>query len=92
MKLRPLVQKFAEEMEKRLRANDHKNGLFEDEMEIQFRIQEEMEEVNASIIENGIASVEECADVANFCAMLAGYGRPIPDWPPVNWQAAKETK
>ncbi|MCP4897856.1 MAG: hypothetical protein GY906_12860 [bacterium] len=80
--LRPLVKRFAQEMERKLRKNDHKDGCFTDEQEIIECIYREMCEISESIRSGGIASINECADAGNFLAMLAGYMRS--EWPDVN--------
>ena len=74
--IRKEVIGFAEQMELKLRRDDGKKGGWDD-LSIQFlfsRIQDEVkeleEEINNNIFDND-AVVKECADVANFCMMLA---------------------
>lgn len=81
MKLRPLVRRFAEEMEKQLRENDHKDGQFKDVNEVFQKLVQEVGELACAMTWPDMLE-RECADVANFCAMLIAYERE--DWPWVN--------
>jgi len=79
MKLRSEVQWFAEQMELKLRENDDKGGWKRCSIEFLLdRLQDEMMELDVSI-QRGIPEllVAECADVANFCMMLADNRRLI---------------
>ncbi len=80
--VRPAVQKFAEQMEKVLKDNDHKDG-WEDmsPWDIVERIREESDELFLAInAESGYpwsdnkewckALIGEATDMANFCMML----------------------
>lgn len=68
---RPLVRWFAGEMEKRLKENDHKSGWNHmEKWEIHQRLAEEMEELTQALAHGG-DPIQECADIANFCAFLA---------------------
>lgn len=71
MEIRQPVLAFAWEMEKRLRANEHKGGW--DEMTTDWlfaRMVEEVAELNRAIgLRSGIT--HEAADVANFAMMIA---------------------
>ena len=69
---RPQVQRFAEQMEKVLKENDHKGGW--DNMhplELLNRMKEETTKL-ADALENGFedASIKETTDVANFAMMI----------------------
>lgn len=81
IKLRPCVQKFANQMELVLRENDHKNGW--DVMcayELLGRISEERDELLRAIdkfYENDNETgnlrekmLDEAIDIANFCMMI----------------------
>lgn len=73
MNLRPEVQRFAELMELRLRANDHKPGWKQDILPALFRrLQQEAAELDGAI-DFGTADeiAREAADVANFAMMIA---------------------
>lgn len=65
---------FACDMEKELRENDHKDGWGDlSHAWILNRIKQEYEELRRAV-ETGRAPeiiISECADVANFCMMLA---------------------
>lgn len=74
MNLRPEVQAFAEAMERRLQANDHKPGWKHDTvLSLQVRLDEEVAELDEAV--HGTATKErildEAADVANFAMMIA---------------------
>jgi NTP pyrophosphatase (non-canonical NTP hydrolase) len=60
-------------MEQKLRANDHKGGWDDDTLGALFaRLLEEVEELRAGIdLRSGSCIIDEAADVANFCMMLA---------------------
>jgi len=82
--LRPLVREIAIEMEKRFRANDHKNGGgFDDDFSVIVKLLEEVHELANVVCDyhdpDGI--VREAADVCNLAAMVASYssGR-LPSW------------
>ena len=75
--VRPAVKDFAEAMETRLQANDHKGGWGDDKCSIEYleyRLVEEMGEYFAQRAKGGIKSYfnveQELADVANFAMML----------------------
>ena len=73
LKIRKEVQKFAEEMERVLRANDHKGGWKDmSDEQIYHRIKEELQELEETSITNIFTwnAKKECVDVANFCMML----------------------
>ena len=73
--LRPEVLWFAQEMEKKLRANDHKGGWDDDEVSLYKRLKQEVaelgREVNADFMLNAFAVIREAADVGNFAMMIA---------------------
>jgi len=71
--LRPSVQKFAEEMERKLKLNDHKGGwMGMSQDEIIQDIREENIELSMAIANNDVKNIlEECADIANYLMMLA---------------------
>jgi NTP pyrophosphatase (non-canonical NTP hydrolase) len=73
--LRPSVIAFAQAMERKLRANDHKGGWHHDSAHaLSARLREEHEELHR-VIEERTASasdvLDEAADVANFAMMIA---------------------
>ena len=73
-KLRTDVRWFAERMEEKLEKNVHKGGWEDcDEAYLVRRLLEEMSELVSSILEgkDKHAIIEEAADVANFCMMIA---------------------
>ena len=72
--IRPWVRRFAEEMERQLRANDWKGDFQEmDFGDLLHRIDEELEELKTAIAVGATSAdlVKESADVANFLAALA---------------------
>lgn len=76
--MRESVQWFAEQMEARLKANDHKGGWERDLLSRLFdRLCEEAVELEQAI--EGNATVDqiarEAADVANFAMMIADNAR-----------------
>jgi len=64
---------FAEDMERKLKANDHKGGwLFTDTMLLLTRLEQEVVELRQAYMNNEWERiVDECADVANFAMMIA---------------------
>lgn len=74
IELRPEVKWFAEQMEKKLLANDHKGGWTECTLDSLFeRIDEEYFELNMAWSEKESAEdfIGEAADVANFLMMVS---------------------
>ena len=75
IELRPEVQWFAEQMELRLRANDHKDGWEDEEaLWLWSRIREEWQELHDALFltpKSHPAVIREAADVANFAMMIA---------------------
>lgn len=73
IQLRPCVQKFAQEMERKLRANDHKTHWLGSETKyLSRRLTEECSELRRAIRRgNADETLAEAADVANFAMMLA---------------------
>ncbi|AHD06471.1 hypothetical protein [Paenibacillus larvae] len=71
IKLRPEVQWFAEQMELKLRENDHKGGWSDENLEhLLWRLGEEYAELRTAIeLETDI--MREAVDVANFAMMIA---------------------
>ena len=83
--LRPCVRRFAEAMERELRANDHKDGWdFEPPLVLLVRLREETRELARELRKRDVmyswdARVDamsariaaEAADVANFAMMIA---------------------
>ena len=84
IKLRPEVRRFAEQMEKVLRENDHKGGWHNEHVYwLTQRLGDEHQELIHALIDHPddiYAIVKECADVANFAMMVADvvyrYGAP----------------
>ncbi|MGE7271378.1 hypothetical protein ACQKK5_07950 [Brevibacillus panacihumi] len=71
--IRSEVTWFAEEMEKKLRENDHKGGWEDcDILWLYGRLLEEVDELAAA---EGDDIVREAADVANFAMMIAHLSR-----------------
>jgi hypothetical protein len=68
----PLVW-FTSQMEQKLRANDHKDGWHDCEIDWLFdRLSEEAGELRLALQHRkGLAIIDECTDVANFAMMLA---------------------
>ena len=79
VELRDEIRWFAEQMELRLRANDHKGGWTdEDEVWLWSRIGEEWQELHGAMYvapKSHQAVIREAADVANFAMMLADRHR-----------------
>ena len=75
MKLRPSVQRFAEEMERKLRRNDLKGGWRNEQpWWLLCRLEEEVAELQRVLTRNNRSLrsvVGECADVANMAMMIA---------------------
>ena len=75
IKLRPEVRRFAEQMELKLRENDHKGGW--NDCHIYWLVQrigdEQKELIDAVLFKTDDvhAIIRECADVANFAMMVA---------------------
>ena len=72
--LRPEVQKFAEEMEKQLRANEHKGGWKDCDKD--FLYSELMKNITTLVVALMFNNQEEhitrrCANIANFAMMIA---------------------
>ncbi len=73
MKLRPEVRAFAEEMEKQLKANEHKGhwddckeDFLYDELDKNFQI------LDFALANNDMPEIlRRCANIANFAMMLA---------------------
>lgn len=80
MKRREAVERFADEMERRLQANDHKGGWqSERKGYLLSRLREEVEELYDAMVvseADGAGVTAEAADVANFAMMIAdNFGR-----------------
>ena len=73
LKPRDTLSWFAEEMEKKLRANDHKDGWHDCSLNWLFdRLLEEVEELRQECARQaGLGVIDEATDVANYCMMLA---------------------
>lgn len=82
MEERPLVRWFAQQMERKLRLNDHKHGWQSmSNPSIRERIAQELDEVDAVLAfspPSPIRLVDECADVANFLAFMAWNNKEAP--------------
>lgn len=70
---RPAVIWFADKMEAKLKANDHKGGWSKCELQyLSMRITQERKELYDAIeSKDSEKIISECADVANFCLMVA---------------------
>ena len=78
MRPRPQLAWFAERMESKLRANDHKGGWLGDDMEsLLRRLDEELRELwhEYHSINRWEKFIDEAADVANFAMMVADKAR-----------------
>lgn len=72
MELRDSVLAFAAQMERKLRANDHKGGWSNESPEwLLSRLREEVAELEQLVASGGPGVVGEAADVANFAMMVA---------------------
>lgn len=73
MKIRPEVQWFAEQMEKKLQQNDHKKHWSTlNQIHLFTRLHHEMVELREAIAYRDPSEVvKEAADVANFCLFIA---------------------
>ncbi len=73
MRIRKQVRWFAERMEEKLAANDHKGGWLNQEAEdFLARMREEYRELGEALLRGDAPSaIGECADLANFAMMLA---------------------
>lgn len=71
--VREPVQWFAEEMERKLRANDDRDGWKVGRLDWLFdRLTEEVEELRVEVGRRaGLHIIDECTDVANFAMMIA---------------------
>ena len=74
--IRKEVVWFAEQMEARLKENDHKKGWQDcDFLYLQLRLRREYNELRREIMTTEKKDVDkiisECADIANFCMMIA---------------------
>jgi NTP pyrophosphatase (non-canonical NTP hydrolase) len=79
---RQVVQWFGEEMEKKLKENDHKASWTDCDMDyLMSRTEQELDELSKAIVDLkfGIGTIEdvikEAADVANFVMMIADNSR-----------------
>ena len=85
MKPRKEVTWFAEQMEMRLRGNDHKGGWRDCFTPWLFRrLTEEVEELRLEIYDksgwNERRIIRECSDVANFAMMIADNMYELARW------------
>lgn len=73
LKPRPAVQWFANQMEVKLKLNDHKCGWQYCELQyLSMRLTQERKELTAAIESKEPAKViSECADISNFAMMIA---------------------
>lgn len=72
MEIRPIVMRFAEKMERKLRKNDYKSSYKEmTSPEILGRIEDEIAELQDAMDDAEVSGIiNEAVDVANFMAML----------------------
>lgn len=78
-RVREPVRWFAERMEERLKAHDHRPGWKDSTFGyLQRRLRQEQAELDAALDKkwNAEEIIRECADVANFCMMIADNFRP----------------
>lgn len=76
-KVRDVVKKFAEDMERKLFANDHKGGWEHEQKEdLLSQLEEEVRELRVSFYHDGPQKIiDETADVGNFAMMIADLAR-----------------
>lgn len=77
---RPEVEAFADAMEAKLRANDHKRGWRECNLQyLSMRLTQEREELRQAIERDATPQeiLDEAADVANFAMMIADWHRAL---------------
>lgn len=80
IELRPAVKWFAEQMELRLRRNDHKGGWSNcTHSYLKRRLRNEVSELEheLTLVENNEMVIHEAADVANFAMMIADIAGPL---------------
>lgn len=86
MKLRESVRWFAERMEEKLKANDHKGGWRNGNCTLQYlsmRLTQERKELKKAIASmDKELIIKECADIANFAMMIADLQRDQKDIAP----------
>jgi len=74
VELRPALRWFAEQMELKLRANDHKGGWNQCSLQYLFeKLDEEVGELSATLTNE--ETIREAADVANIAMMIADNAR-----------------
>lgn len=76
--LRPALRRFAEQMELKLRDNDHKGGWKEcSNNYLLKRLLEEYQELLKTLAPGGLSfyTTDEAVDVANFAMMIADNAR-----------------
>lgn len=75
---RPMVQRFAQDMERELQANDHKRGICEMPLGAMLRrLKQEVAELERAIDGGANPSkvLSEAADVGNYSAAIAHWAR-----------------
>lgn len=80
IELRPVVLWFAQQMELKLRENDHKGGWHEDDpWSLSHRVLEEADELSEAVEPESVAGrsarISEAVDVANMALMVADHFR-----------------
>ena len=79
MLVRKEVKEFAEQMEQKLQANDHKGGWRNCTVEeLYARLLDEVSELQSELNfpeQDSDAIIAECADIANFAMMVADIAR-----------------
>ncbi len=78
--MRPSLNLFAHDMERKLQKNDHKTDWLKLPVEALLRkLEIELEELKVAVqYEGDVDAMDECVDVANFAMML--YDRLRSDW------------
>lgn len=73
MSIRPQVEWFSSIMEDKLSKNEHKICWTHDSIDsLLYRIFDEVKELDVEIVNRNYKNIiKECADVANFCMMIA---------------------
>jgi hypothetical protein len=92
MGLRPSVLRFAQQMEKKLRAHDDKGGWDKcSVIWLEKRMKEELHELEGAMLAGAPDDIDdEAADVANFLMMISENLRK--EWDVDHWQSSKSSE
>lgn len=80
--MRKEIKDFADQMEKKLKENDNKGGWEECSKKwLLIGIEVELGELKQALEEGSVGDiVSECADIANFCMMIADNAYTVRDF------------